>query len=70
MHGQCLNQSATCVKNVVVFYYIYAILHTDFNAFHVSRWPCSLCFCYKMYAEVALPEVLKQPHQPCSSKLY
>ena len=54
-------QSATQVKNAVVFYYIHAILHNLFNACHVYMW---LLFCPFCCAEVALPELLKEPHQP------
>ena len=57
-------QSATCMKDAVVFYYIHTILHTLFNACHACMWPCFFHFCYKMYAEVALPELLENPHQP------
>ena len=57
-------QSATNVKNTVIFYYIHAILHTlFFNAMHVSL------FCPYFYAKVALSELLEEPHQPVSNFL-
>ena len=54
-------QSATHVKNAVVFHYIHTLFHTLFNACHVCIWPCFIRFCF---AEIALPELLKEP--PCS----
>ena len=27
-------------------------------------WQCIVHFCYEMYAEVSLPELLEEPHQP------
>ena len=57
-------QSAICMKNVIVFYYIHTILHTLFNACHVCMWSCLFHLCFEMYAEVALPELFEEPHQP------
>ena len=51
MHGPMYTefncQSATRVKNAVVFYYIHAILHTLFNVYHVCMWPCFVHFVMK-----------------------
>ena len=47
-------QSATCVKNAVVFYYTHT-LHPPFNAFHIYIWPCFV--------------MLKLPYQNCSKGL-
>ena len=54
-------QSATLVKNAIVFYYIRVILHTLFITYHVCMCPC---FVHFYYAKVALPELLEEPHQP------
>ena len=40
-------QSSTRVKNVIVFYYIHAILHTLLNAWNVCMWPCFVHFVMK-----------------------
>ena len=49
-------------KNAIAFYYIHAILHT-FLMLAMSACGLFVHFYYKMYAEVALPELLKEPHQ-------
>ena len=54
-------QSATCVKNAVVFNYIHVIATS--YACHVCMQHCFVHFCYEMFAEVSLPEVLEKPHQ-------
>ena len=56
-------QSATHMENVIVFYYYSVLL---LNVCHVCIWPCFVHFCY---AEVALPELLEEPHHAASSQL-
>ena len=56
-------QSATCVRNTVILYYIHMIIILS-NTCHVCTWYCFVHFCYKIYAEVPLLELLEGPHQP------
>ena len=59
MHWQCLLSLTASLPHVWKHYYIHMLFHTLFNACHVCIWPCFVHFCY---AEVALPELLKEPH--------
>ena len=53
--------STTEVKEAIVFYYnVHVILYTPLIACHACMWPCFVHFCY---AKVALPKLLKEPHQ-------
>ena len=63
MHGQCLLiyvefncQSATHMKNAIVFYYIHTTLHT------LAMSHCFVHLRYEMSAEVSLPKLLEDPH--------
>ena len=60
-------QSAAGVKNVVVFYYIHSIIL--FCLMHVipAHGLCLLVvdnIYYEIHAEIVLPELSEEPHQP------
>ena len=73
MHGYCLhNLPAKYVKNIIVSFYIHAILHYIDAIVKVINHVVFVqnILLIEMYAEISLPELPAEAHQPVHTWQY